>query len=106
MKSAELKDKKHRQLFNSIENNRILKKFLLVSLMNNRFFSDTQKETLSYKIAHKRERLKYKSKTRLIPRCRLTNRSRGTFKSFGLARGVLREFLSFGVVPGYKKAVW
>lgn len=44
--------------------------------------------------------------TRINHRCRLTNRNRGVFRSYGLSRLQLRKLMQFGLVPGYKKAVW
>ncbi|MDR3419196.1 MAG: 30S ribosomal protein S14 [Nevskia sp.] len=39
-------------------------------------------------------------------RCKLTGRSRGVYKKFGLARTKLREAATRGEVPGLKKASW
>ena len=47
-----------------------------------------------------------KSKTRLTNMCIITGRSRGVFKSFSASRFVLRTMMGFGILPGYKKAVW
>ncbi|NKF22748.1 30S ribosomal protein S14 [Solimonas marina] len=46
------------------------------------------------------------SKTRQRARCKLTGRSRGVYKKFGLARNKLREAANRGEVPGLKKASW
>ena len=45
-------------------------------------------------------------KTRQRSRCKLTGRSRGVYKKFGLARHKLREAAMRGEVPGLKKAIW
>ena len=45
-------------------------------------------------------------RNRIIRRCILTNRTRGTFQKFNISRIVLRDLMSFGIIPGYKKAVW
>jgi small subunit ribosomal protein S14 len=39
-------------------------------------------------------------------RCKLTGRSRGVYRKFGLARTKLREAATRGEVPGLKKASW
>ena len=39
-------------------------------------------------------------------RCKLTGRSRGVYRKFGLARMKLRESAMRGEVPGLKKASW
>lgn len=45
------------------------------------------------------------SKTRVVRRCILTNRARGSIRPFNVSRIKLRELLLFGIVPGYKKSV-
>lgn len=45
-------------------------------------------------------------KTRQRNRCKLTGRSRGVYKKFGLGRHKLREAAMRGEVPGLKKASW
>lgn len=39
-------------------------------------------------------------------RCKLTGRTRGVYKKFGLTRHKLREAAMRGEVPGLKKASW
>ena len=46
------------------------------------------------------------SRVRINSRCIFTNRSRGISKKHGVSRFVLRDFIQFGFLPGYKKAVW
>ncbi len=46
------------------------------------------------------------SKIRQRNRCKLTGRSRGVYRKFGLARTKLREAATRGEVPGLKKASW
>lgn len=44
--------------------------------------------------------------TRQRNRCKLTGRSRGTFRKFGLARNKIREIAFRGEIPGVTKASW
>ncbi|NDY91114.1 30S ribosomal protein S14 [Ideonella livida] len=44
--------------------------------------------------------------TRLRNRCELTGRPRGTFRTFGLARGKIRDLAFKGDIPGVIKASW
>ena len=44
--------------------------------------------------------------TRLKRRCRLTGRSRGYYRKFGLSRIALRELALRGELPGVRKASW
>ena len=46
------------------------------------------------------------SPVRLRTRCGLTGRPRGTFRKFGLARGMIREAAMRGDIPGLVKASW
>lgn len=46
------------------------------------------------------------SKTKIVRRCILTNRSRGSIRPYNISRMKLRELLQFGIIPGYKKSVW
>lgn len=39
-------------------------------------------------------------------RCKVTGRSRGVYRKFGLARVKLREAATRGEIPGLKKASW
>ena len=46
------------------------------------------------------------SPVRLRNRCGLTGRPRGTFRKFGLARGMIRDAAMCGDIPGLVKASW
>jgi small subunit ribosomal protein S14 len=46
------------------------------------------------------------SKSRIRNRCKITGRSRGVYKKFGLSRHKLREAAMRGEVPGLTKASW
>jgi len=39
-------------------------------------------------------------------RCKLTGRTRGYIRQFGISRITFREMASFGLIPGVKKASW
>ncbi|MCH4181863.1 MAG: 30S ribosomal protein S14 [Prevotella sp.] len=43
---------------------------------------------------------------RLHNRCKITGRSRGYIRQFGLSRIQFREMASKGLIPGVKKASW
>ncbi|MBI5217378.1 MAG: 30S ribosomal protein S14 [Bacteroidia bacterium] len=46
------------------------------------------------------------SPVRLHNRCKLSGRSKGYMRQFGLSRIAFREMASFGLIPGIKKASW
>ena len=39
-------------------------------------------------------------------RCKLTGRTRGYMRQFGVSRITFREMASFGLIPGVRKASW
>ena len=43
---------------------------------------------------------------RMRNRCKITGRSRGYMRQFGISRITFREMASFGLIPGIKKASW
>lgn len=106
MLSTRIKDLKYRKLFRQAENSKLITKFLLINLLNKSFNRRLFRQSILLKALLRPSALKYKAKTRLVRRCLITNRSRGTLQAFGLSRSILRECLSFGIVPGHGKAVW
>ena len=46
------------------------------------------------------------SPMRLRNRCKITGRSRGVYRKFGLGRNKLREIAMRGEIPGVTKASW
>jgi ribosomal protein S14 len=46
------------------------------------------------------------NKTKIVRRCLLNNRTRNIYRPLNLSRSVLRNLIQFGLVPGFKKAVW
>lgn len=101
-----IKDQKHRQLFKKVEIKEQLKKFLKIRLLSiisyNNSISAPNKKLLYFQILKKKKKL---SLIRVVRRCVLTNRSK-SIQFLKLSRLVSKELISFGIVPGYKKAVW
>ena len=50
--------------------------------------------------------LKLAARVRIRNRCKITGRSRGVYRKFGLCRNELREMASFGEIPGLVKSSW
>lgn len=46
------------------------------------------------------------SRCRVVNRCRITGRSRGNFKRFGLSRLMFRKMAHEGLIPGVIKSSW
>jgi ribosomal protein S14 len=105
MLSSKSKDLKSRQLFLQVEKQKLLHKFLLVNLMNTPLYTKS-KNVFFYKYFKKLNGIKYKMSTRVLNKCILSNRNRKTLSNFRLSRLASKDLLSFGLIPGYKKAVW
>ena len=80
---------------------------------------EVKRVRLAKKYAEKRKKLKaegdYVGLSRLPKnsnpnrqhnRCKLTGRSRGYMRQFGISRITFREMASSGLIPGVKKASW
>jgi len=104
MLSAKIKDLKKRKVFNFLEKDQKVEKFIFINILNNREVNN--KKTLSSLFYLKSSSNKDKSKVKITRRCVINNRSRSVIRPFGLSRVYLRELLQFGGVPGYSKAVW
>ncbi len=105
MLSSKVKDFKHRKLFLKIENNKLLYKFALINLVNNPLYLQS-KSFFFFKFFKRFNKLNYKTSTRILNKCVLSNRNQKTFSKLKLSRLAAKELLSFGLIPGYKKAVW
>ena len=103
MKYLKKKNIQSRILFQKFEKKKKISKIVLTFLLNLRkkkMFSFYSKKKM-FSIYNNN-----KSLNRVSNMCIITGRSRGVFKSFSASRFVLRTLMSFGVIPGYKKAVW
>jgi len=105
MLSSKVKDLKNRQLFLQVENHKLLYKFILINVVNNPLYAKT-KSFFLFKYFKKSNKIKFKTSTRLLNKCVLSNRNRKTFSNFKLSRLSAKDLLSFGLIPGYKKAIW
>lgn len=103
MLSQQKKDKKLRQKFYTKEISKIRLKFLFTYFLNKK---TAQKDSSRIGDFFYNLSLKKNTKTKIVRRCVLNNRSRGSIRAFGMSRIVFRELLNFGIVPGYSKAVW
>ncbi len=99
MKHLFIKDQKKRMQFAKYEKDRIILKFLL----NNTALTLEQKIFLHEKLQKINKKT---NNTKINNRCSITYRGRSNLNLFKLSRIRLRELISLGLVPGYKKAVW
>lgn len=108
MRYLKIKDIKARGAFLRQENVKKVNKYVYINL--SRKLKDTPelaaKFVGSLLTFFSKSIFKKNSKTKLLRRCVLSNRSRGVHRPYGFSRIVLRNFIHFGILPGYKKAVW
>jgi ribosomal protein S14 len=97
-----IKDYNNRKKFLYKEKLNKIIKFLFINQLNRKSNNKTliRKKLFFGKIKQK------SSKTKIVNRCIFNNRGRGSIRKFGINRILLRDLFSFGVIPGYKKAVW
>ena len=90
MKNQKFKDQKKRSMFSKNE----IKIFVTKgsSFLNKPFF--------------KKEKMRKVNICRTNNRCVLSYRSRCVFRHFKMSRGILRQKMSFGEIPGVVKASW
>jgi len=101
MLHLKVKDSKLRKIFNNKEKSTVVVKFLYTNFLNKK---ETKKE-LKFEPFVKLKQKNY-SKTKIVRRCILNNRGRGSIRPFNISRIKLRELFQFGIIPGYKKSVW
>jgi ribosomal protein S14 len=105
MLSLKFRNIKLQKNFNKVEKTKILGKFL-----ENYICANVSRRKFFYRLKHIRIlRINYFNKitrVRLKTRCIFTNRSNSVFRRYGSSRFVLRDLMQFGLLSGYKKAVW
>lgn len=107
MLSKFVKDNTFRELYSKQELSSIKKKFVLrYFLFESKFFKNVETNSVLLFYFSKVNFSKRISKTKIVRRCILTNRSRGNSRRFNISRIYLRELLQIGIIPGYKKSVW
>lgn len=93
-----IKDLKIRKQLKNKEILNISLKFLYTNFLNK------DKNALKFE-QFKNLKQKNFSKTKIVRRCILNNRSRGSIRPYNVSRVKLRELFQFGIIPGYKKSV-
>lgn len=101
MKALYIKDKKRRQAFLKQEKKYKTLKFLVQKIE----LDNMTRLLLMQKLAKLSKKSNF-SRTKIKNRCSITFRGRSIIRTFKLSRIRLRELLSLGLVPGYKKAAW
>jgi ribosomal protein S14 len=96
--SKKIKDIKNRILFKQNEILTTSLKFINTNFLNK------NKKLSKIKIFDNIKQKNF-SKVKIVRRCILNNRARGSIRPFNVSRVKLRELFQFGMVPGYKKSI-
>jgi len=91
MKNQQLKDQKLRSKFARNENN---------------FFISKGSLFLKGSSNIKTKSLVQTNICRVKNRCVISHRDKAVFRHFKLTRGILRQYISFGLIPGFSKSSW
>jgi ribosomal protein S14 len=105
MRSLKIKDLYYRKQYLKLENKLNLYTFISRALLLNQSGQKKKNLFITYKINLLKLKKK-RIKTKLVRRCLFTNRSRSTLQSFKISRIYLRELISAGSLPGFKKGIW
>jgi len=102
---AKIKDTKFRKQYNIVEKKLKVNKFLICNLLSNPNRLNTKLCAIHIQLLKTKNSQRI-SKIKLSNRCIGSNRGRGVLRSYSLSRIVMREYLQFGVIPGFRKSVW
>ena len=107
---SQVKDQKIRKAYLKCEYKKRVKKYVFINLISKlQSFKKSIKKKIQpslYKSLYTNLFKKEFSKVSMVRRCLVNNKAGGVYKSFNLSRMIFRDLLQFGLVPGYKKAVW
>lgn len=104
MKYLQQKDLNNRLKFFNKETDKKISKFLFINLLNSKKTEDRKKKIVTKFFLSKRQ--SNSTKTKLLRRCLLTNRSRVSSRMFGISRIKLRELLQSNQIPGFNRDIW
>ena len=104
---SQVKDLKIRIKYKKIEKIRNLKKFIITNLLSSSIKNyDTDKKRIRFLFSISKLQSKNLSKVKIVRRCILTNRGRGIIRPYHFSNSIFRNLNQFGLIPGYRKAVW
>lgn len=99
-----VKDNNLRKAFKKLELQLILKKFIYHNILSYLYFFKKY-DLYSYAYFNILKKKKKRILTKYVNRCVLSNRSK-SIRCLKLSRIKARELISFGIIPGFKKAIW
>ena len=103
----QFKDIKSRKNLKKFEKIRSIKKFVFFNLLSNVIKNrKLSKDRRRFMFLISNFKIKHLSKTKIVRRCILTNRSRRVIRPFHISHTIFRELNEFGLIPGSRKAIW
>jgi ribosomal protein S14 len=107
MLSLKIKDLKNRNLYLKNEKKNIVNRFLFIYFLSKPNVKK-KKLFLIYLLFLKNKSTitGSKLKTKIVRRCLISNRNRSNFRPYNISRFIVRNLMQFGILPGFKKAVW
>jgi small subunit ribosomal protein S14 len=105
MQYLKIKDFKNRKFVYLTEKKNLIKKIIFINFLN--FFSNRfkKKRSIFLYLFFKKFKI-FNPKNKINRRCIISNRKRGIIRPYNVSRIVFKELVYFGLLPGYKKAVW
>lgn len=101
-----VKDVRTRALFFRLENKKRINKYIFINISSITFPETRPFFLRHFLLKYSRNNIRLQSKTRLLRRCVISNRNRSIIRPYGFSRIILKNFAHFGILPGFKKAVW
>ena len=95
---SKIKDIKKRKAFLKAEKSRKINKFIFTNLLS--------RGKNSIRVLQIKNQKRLESKVKIKNRCIFTNRNKGVSRFFSLSRISQKDFMQFGIIPGYIKSVW
>ena len=104
---AKVKDLNFRLRFSKLELKKRVDKYVKINILTKSLLLKKMQKKRAYLLRSLyKETIIKSSKVKITQRCILTNLSRGVYRSHSISRNIFRDLLQFGIIPGYKKAVW
>jgi len=107
---AKLKDFKLRKNLLKFEYKIKAQKFVFTNLVSKAFRNHLKSSKISFMLLslYQKSLQKYacNSRKKILRRCILNDRTKSVYRNFNLSRSILKNLMEFGLVPGYRKAIW
>ena len=103
---SQLKDKQLRQKYLKVENKLKISKFLRINILSKMLYSKKKNTKQTHYIIAGLRKKTCRIKTKILRRSIFSDHTKSNYRQFNMSRFVFRDLLRFGLVPGYRKAVW